>query len=80
MIEEEAARLNHLVEQAMQMADLESHELKLDLRPHSMFEAVEMALETVRSQLRTHKVEIHLPSHCRWSRWTLSGLLRCCSI
>ena len=62
VIEEEAARLNHLVEQAMQMADLESHELKLDLRPHSMFEAVEMALETVGSQLRTHKVEIHLPS------------------
>jgi len=45
----------------MQMADLESHELKLDLRPHSMFEAVELALETVRSQLRTHKMEIRLP-------------------
>jgi two-component system sensor histidine kinase KdpD len=62
VIEEEAARLNHLVEQAMQMADLESHELKLNLHPRSMREAVELALDAVHTQMRTHKVEIRLPN------------------
>jgi two-component system sensor histidine kinase KdpD len=61
VIEEEASRLNHLVEQAMQMADLDSHVLKLDLHAHSMREAVDKALEAVHSQVRTHKVEIRLP-------------------
>lgn len=61
VIEEEAARLDRLVGQAMEMAELDAHEIKLDLRPHSMREAVDLALETVQSQLRDHQIDIRLP-------------------
>jgi two-component system sensor histidine kinase KdpD len=59
VIEEEAARLNRLVGQAMEMADLDAHDIKLDLRPHPIREAVDLALEAV--QVKNHPVEIRLP-------------------
>jgi two-component system, OmpR family, sensor histidine kinase KdpD len=59
VIEEEAGRLNRLVGQAMEMADLDAHDIKLDLRPHPIREAVDVALEAV--QVKNHPVEIRLP-------------------
>ena len=59
VIEEEAARLNRLVGQAMEMADLDAHDIKLDLRLHPMREAVDLALEAV--QVKNHPVEIRMP-------------------
>jgi two-component system, OmpR family, sensor histidine kinase KdpD len=59
VIEEEAARLNRLVGQAMEMADLDAHDIKLDLRPHPIREAVDLALEAV--QVKNHPVEVRLP-------------------
>ena len=59
VIEEEAARLNRLVGQAMEMADLDAHDIKLDLRLHLMREAVDLALEAV--QVKNHPVEIRMP-------------------
>jgi two-component system sensor histidine kinase KdpD len=59
VIEEEAARLNRLVGQAMEMADLDAHDIKLDLQPHPIREAVDLALEAV--QVKNHPVEIRLP-------------------
>lgn len=61
IIEEEASRLDRLVSQAMEMAELDAHDIVLDLRPHTMREAVDAALETVQAQLRTHPVDIRLP-------------------
>jgi len=61
IIEEEAARLNRLVGQAMEMADLDAHDIKLDLRPYPMREAVDLALEAVQAQVRNHPVDIRLP-------------------
>ncbi len=61
IIEEEAARLDRLVGQAMEMADLEANEIKLDMQTHSMREAVDLALKAVQSQLRKHPVDIRLP-------------------
>lgn len=61
VIEEEAARLNHLVGQAMEMAALDAHDIKLDKQLHSMREAVDLALEAVQPQLKTHPVEVRLP-------------------
>src|SRR6266851_4247582 len=61
VIEEEAARLNRLVGQAMEMADLDAHDIKLDLRPYPMREAVDLALEAVQAQVRNHPVDIRLP-------------------
>jgi two-component system, OmpR family, sensor histidine kinase KdpD len=61
VIEEEAARLDRLVGQAMEMAELDAHEIVLDLRMHSIREAVDLALEAVQPQLRTHPVDLRLP-------------------
>jgi len=61
VIEEEAARLDRLVGQAMEMAELDAHDIQLDLRPHAMREAVERALEEMHGPLKTHPVEIRLP-------------------
>src|SRR5260370_167651 len=61
VIEEEAARLNRLGGQAMEMADLDAHDIKLDLRPYPMREAVDLALAAVQAQVRNHPVDIPLP-------------------
>jgi len=61
VIEEEAARLNRLVGQAMEMATLEAHDIRLDKQLHSIREAVDQALEAVQPQLRTHPVDVRLP-------------------
>jgi two-component system sensor histidine kinase KdpD len=61
VIEEEAARLDRLVGQAMEMAELDANDIKLDLRMHSMREAVDLALEAVQGPLKTHPVELRLP-------------------
>lgn len=61
VIEEEAARLNRLVGQAMEMAVLDAHDIKLDMQLHSMREAVDLALEAVQAQVRTHPIDVRLP-------------------
>jgi two-component system sensor histidine kinase KdpD len=61
VIEEEAARLDRLVGQAMEMAELDAHEIHLDLHMHSIREAVDLALEAVQSQLKVHPVDLRLP-------------------
>jgi two-component system sensor histidine kinase KdpD len=60
IIEEEAGRLDRLVGQAMEMANLEANDIKLEMQMHSMREAVDLALEAVQSQLRTHPIDIRL--------------------
>lgn len=61
VIEEEAERLNRLVGQAMEMAALDAHDIKLDMQMHSIREAVDLALQAIQPQLRTHPVDIRLP-------------------
>lgn len=65
VIEEESGRLNRLVGQAMEMAELDAHEIQLDLQPHSMREAVDEAVEALLAQGRAlgrpHPVEIRIP-------------------
>ncbi len=61
VIEEEAARLDRLVGQAMEMAELDAKDIKLDLQLHSMREAVDLALEALQGPLKTHPVEMRLP-------------------
>ncbi len=60
IIEEEAARLDRLVGQAMEMAELDAHDIKLDLRSHSMREAVDGAIESVLPQVRSHPLDVRL--------------------
>jgi two-component system sensor histidine kinase KdpD len=61
IIDEEASRLDRLVGQAMEMAELDAHDIKLDVRLYAMREAVDLALEAVQPQVRTHPVDIRLP-------------------
>lgn len=61
VIEEEAARLDRLVGQAMEMAELDAHDIKLDMQPHSIRQAVDVAMEELQAQLRTHPVDVRLP-------------------
>src|ERR1700723_1382023 len=61
VIEEEAARLDRLVGQAMEMAELDANHIKLDLHMNSMREAVDLALEAVQGPLKTHPIELRLP-------------------
>src|SRR5271154_3862543 len=61
VIEEEAARLDRLLGNAMGVGGLGAHDIKLGLRMHSMREAVDLALEETQGPLKTHPVELRLP-------------------
>jgi two-component system sensor histidine kinase KdpD len=61
VIEQEAKRLDRLVGQAMEMAELDAHEVHLDFKPHAMREAVDEAMAAADGMLGTHPVDIRLP-------------------
>ncbi len=58
VINEESDRLNHLVEEATQLARLEAKQVELDLTPHDIGEAIRGALESARKALAGHPVEL----------------------
>jgi two-component system, OmpR family, sensor histidine kinase KdpD len=61
VIDEESDRLNHLIAQAMQMVQLDSHEIHMDLAPRSVAELIENAKQTCGSGLAGHPFELRLP-------------------
>jgi two-component system sensor histidine kinase KdpD len=61
VIEQEAKRLDKLVGQAMEMAELDAREIHLDVKPRSIREAVEEAMTAVDGVLRTRSVDVNLP-------------------
>jgi len=60
VIEQEAKRLDRLVGQAMEMAELDAREVHLDLKPHAMREAVEEAMTSADGALKTHPVDVRI--------------------
>lgn len=58
VIDEETDRLNRLVGEAAEMAQLDAGMFKLDLQPHSIWDALEPALQDARSSLEDHPVEV----------------------
>jgi len=60
VIDEETDRLNRLVGEASEMAQLDSGAFKLDLQPHSIEDAVQPALEDAKASLDGHPVEVIL--------------------
>ena len=58
VINEEADRLNHLVEEATQMARLETNDVELDLSSHDIREAVDRALESLKKSIAQHPVDV----------------------
>lgn len=63
VIDEESDRLNRLVGEAAEMAQLDANKVELHREPHSMREAVEAAVEASRQVLGKHPVEIRLPDN-----------------
>jgi two-component system sensor histidine kinase KdpD len=61
VIDEESDRLNRLVGEAVEMAQLDAREVKLDLQPHQIREAIDGALSESKLALTDHPVEVRLP-------------------
>jgi two-component system sensor histidine kinase KdpD len=58
VIDEETDRLNRLVGEAAEMAQLDAGMFKLDLQPHSIRDALDPAMEDAKAVLENHPVEI----------------------
>src|SRR6185437_12178956 len=82
VIEEESARLNHLISQAVEMAQLDAQHVRLQLESRQLKDAVDQAVAECRSQLEAHRVEVNLPPELppvrmdiNWIRKVLHHLL-----
>lgn len=76
VIEEEADRLNRLIAEAVEMAQLDAREVKLDLRPHAIREAVDAAVRELADTLQKHPVEIRLPESLPQTRMDLAYITK----
>jgi two-component system sensor histidine kinase KdpD len=63
IIDEESDRLNRLIGEAVEMARLDANEVKLELGPHQIGEAIESALEESRNTIADHPVEVRVPDN-----------------
>ena len=61
VIEEESDRLNRVIGEAVEMAQLDAKEVKLDLRPQQVRDAIDAALAESKHALGEHPVEVRLP-------------------
>jgi len=61
VINEESDRLNRLVGEAAEVAQLESHEFQLDVRATRVIEIVQAAVGDMKQVLGKHRVEINVP-------------------
>ena len=61
VINEEADRLNRLVGEAAEMAQLDSHMFKLQLQPHSIRAAIDAVLQDSRTALQQHEIQVDVP-------------------
>jgi two-component system sensor histidine kinase KdpD len=60
IINEECDRLNHLVEEAAEMARLEAGDVELDLQPHAIQEIIDASLAELKSSLTARPVELRV--------------------
>jgi two-component system sensor histidine kinase KdpD len=63
VINEESDRLNRLVGEAAEVAQLESHEFQLDLQACRVIDLVQAALGDVKQVLGKHPVEVRVPEN-----------------
>jgi len=61
VIDEESDRLNHLIAQAVEMVQLDSHDIHMNFAPQSVLELIESARHTCASSLAGHPFEMRLP-------------------
>lgn len=58
VINEESDRLNRLVGEAAEVAQLDAHQIELRFEPHRIQEAVELALQEAKHSLERHTVQV----------------------
>jgi two-component system sensor histidine kinase KdpD len=63
VINEESDRLNRLVGEAAEVAQLDSHQLEFHFEPHSIREPIDAALQAVRPSLQRHPVDVKVPEN-----------------
>lgn len=61
VIEEETQRLNRLVGQAVEMAELDARQVVLDLAPHQIREAIDAAVVSANLRDDMHPIELRIP-------------------
>jgi two-component system sensor histidine kinase KdpD len=61
-IQDEARRMSTLVSNLLDMARIESGEVKLDLQWQPLEEVAGAALDATRNMLKQHRVDVHLPA------------------
>ena len=63
VINEESDRLNHLVGEAAEVAQLDARQVELHLAPHSMSDAVQLALQKLEKTLDKHPIDVAIPKN-----------------
>jgi two-component system sensor histidine kinase KdpD len=74
VIDEESDRLNRLVGEAAEMAQLDAGKFELHVGAHLMSEAINDAIERARSVLGKHQVELSLPQNLPEVRMDLNRI------
>jgi len=62
VINEEGDRLNRLIGEAAEVAQLDSHQLQFHFEPHQINEPVQAAMQITKQALQEHPLEVNLPS------------------
>jgi two-component system, OmpR family, sensor histidine kinase KdpD len=62
VIDEETDKLNRMVGEAAEMGQLDAGLFKLDLRPHSVQEALEPAIADAKASIQNHPMDLLVPS------------------
>ena len=65
IIDEESGRLNRLIGEAVEMSQLDAHEVQLDRQPHSIQELVDQALQNAQEIVQDHPVKVRLPENLK---------------
>jgi len=68
VITEESDRLNRLIGEATEVAQLDAHQIELNFEPHSIQEAIDIALHDAKHSLERHKIELAVPSNLPQAR------------
>ncbi|MGA9981197.1 MAG: ATP-binding protein [Candidatus Sulfotelmatobacter sp.] len=63
VINEESDRLNRLVGEAAEVAQLDSHQLEFHFEEHSIRDAIDMAMRQSRTALQGHPVDVKIPDN-----------------
>jgi two-component system sensor histidine kinase KdpD len=61
VISEESDRLNRLIGEATEVAQLDAHQIELNFEPHRIGEAIELALHEAKHSLERHPIELDVP-------------------